>query len=402
MRKPNMTRTWPAGPPLRLAALAIVTAMTTAGAAMAQSGKSDWPQFRHDTRHSGVNLAERMLSPTTVLDLEPAWTFTTGGLVTASPAVVKGVLYVPASDGRVYALNATTGVLIWQSVPIEAGYPSPAVVGGRVYVGTGVDFCRLYALDAATGAVLWSTPEIGGGITSPAVAGGRVYVGAGKSLYALDAVTGAFVWTAPIDTIFSSPAVAAGKVYVGAGPKVYALDAATGGVVWIANAGSPSAGVWSSPAVVAGRLYVGSNDFGAPNTYAFDAETGQLEWVAENPFAITLSSPAVANGLVYIASTDSLLTAHDAETGATVWQKELSTYNSSPTVANGVLYAGGVLGLHVLDAATGTILKTFDVGFAHYSSPVVVNGMVYVGSFNHNVYAFGLGTRPEETAAVKD
>jgi eukaryotic-like serine/threonine-protein kinase len=377
--------------PSRRAAFVIATMMSSAGAATAQqTGAHDWPQFRHDTRHSGVNLAETRLSPATVLDLESAWTFTTGGLVTASPAVVRGVLYVPASDGRVYALNAKTGALIWQSIPIEAGYPSPAVVGGRVFVGTGVDVCRLYALDAATGAVLWSTPNIGGGITSPAVAAGRVYVGAGTSLYALDVATGAPVWTAPIDGDFSSPAVAAGKVYIGGGNKVYAVDAATGATVWIANAGSSSAGVWSSPAVVGGRVYVGVNDFGAPNTYAIDAETGQVEWVEYNPYAITLSSPAVADGRVYIASTNSVFTAHDAGTGAVVWSKQISTYNSSPTVANGVVYAGGVLGLHIIDGATGTILKTFDVGFAHYSSPVVVNGMVYVGSFNHNLYAFGL------------
>jgi outer membrane protein assembly factor BamB len=393
MRNPNgAAGAWRREPAVRIAALVIATATTTAVAATAQqTNVHDWPQFRRDTRHSGVNLAETRLSPATVLDLEHAWTFTAGGLVTASPAVVQGVLYVPASDGRVYALNAKTGALIWQSVPIEAGYPSPAVVGGRVFVGTGVDVCRLYALDAATGAVLWSTPDIGGGITSPAVAAGRVYVGAGTSLYALDVATGAPVWTAPIDGQFSSPAVAAGKVYIGAGNKMYAVDAATGATLWIANAGSPAAGVWSSPAVVGGRLYVGSNDFGAPNTYAFDAETGQFEWVAYNPYAITLSSPAVADGLVFIASTDSVFTAHDAGTGAVVWSKEISAYNSSPTVANGVIYAGGVLGLHVIDAATGNILKTFgDVGFPHYSSPVVVNGMVYVGSFDHNLYAFGL------------
>ena len=89
-----------------------------------------------------MNPAETTLSPATVLDLEQVWTFTAGGLVTASPAVVNGVLYVPASDGRVYALNAKTGALVWQSAAIEAGYPSPAVVDGRVYVATGVDFCR--------------------------------------------------------------------------------------------------------------------------------------------------------------------------------------------------------------------------------------------------------------------
>ena len=386
-----MTRAWQAGPAVRLVALVIAAATMTAASATAQLSGSGWPQFRQNTTHTGENLAETKLSPTTVLDLEEAWTFTTGGLVTASPAVVGGVLYVPSGDGRVYALNARTGAFIWQSAAIEAGYPSPAVVLGRVFVATGVDFCRLYALSAATGAVLWSTPVLGGGMTSPAVSRGRVYVGAGGNLYALDAATGASVWTAPLPGMqFSSPAVADGRIYVGAGPKLYALNADTGAVIWAANAGSPSAAVWSSPAVVGGRVYVGSNDFGAPNTYAFDANTGQQQWVAYNPFMVTLSSPAVANGLVYIGSNDSVFTAHDANTGAIVWRRNIQSYNSSPAVANGVVYAGGGLGLFVLDAATGATLKTFDVGFAYYSSPVVVNGMLYVGSFNNKLYAFGL------------
>jgi outer membrane protein assembly factor BamB len=392
MRKPNgMAHAWGTGPVIRLAALVIMTVTSTAVAARAQQASANgWPQFRHDVSHRGVNPVEKTLSPDTVPDLKEIWTFTTPGLVTASPAVVNGVLYVPSSDGRVYALNARTGALIWQSVAIEAGYPSLAVVSGRIYVGTGVDVCRLYALDAATGAVLWNTPDIGGGITSPAVAGGRVYVGAGESLYALDAVTGAPVWTAPIDTLFSSPAVSGGRVYVGAGPDVYAVDAASGQILWVSRVASPSAGVWASPAVVQGRLFVASNDAFTPNTYALDAETGQLLWEAYNPIEVTLSSPAVSGGLVYIGSNDSVFTAHDADTGAIVWRKEIQSYNSSPAVANGVVYAGGGLGLFMLDAATGAILNSFDVGFAYYSSPVVVNGMVYVGSFNGKVYAFGL------------
>jgi outer membrane protein assembly factor BamB len=112
--------------------------------------------------------------------------------------------------------------------------------------------------------------------------------------------------------------------------------------------------------------------------------------VAYNPFMVTLSSPAVGDGRVYIGSNDSVFTAHDADTGAIVWSREIQSYNSSPAVVNGVVYAGGGLGLYMLDAATGTTLKTFDVGFAYYSSPVVVNGMVYVGSFDNKVYAFGL------------
>ena len=37
------------------------------------------------------------------------WTATTGGAVDSSPAVANGVVYVGSDDDKVYALNATTG-----------------------------------------------------------------------------------------------------------------------------------------------------------------------------------------------------------------------------------------------------------------------------------------------------
>ena len=137
-------------------------------------------------------------------------------------------------------------------------------------------------------------------------------------------------------------------------------------------------------------MFIGSNDFLTPNTYALDAQTGAIEWVAYNPLAVILSSPAVANGVVYIGSNDSVFTALDADNGSILWRTPISASNSSPAVANGVVYAGGGFGLYVLDASSGSILKSFGFGGAHYSSPVVVNGMVYVGSFDGKLYAFGL------------
>lgn len=385
-----MRPTRPAIPSLLVAGTVTLVCATTSTIAMAQATASAWPQFRHDTQHTGVNPLETTLSVETVPRLEEIWSVQTDGLVTASPAVLHGVVYVPSGDGRVYALNAETGALLWRSANIEAGYPSPAVVGGRVYVGTGVDFCRLYALDAGTGAVLWRTPVIGGGMTSPAVAGGRVFVGSGESLYALDAATGSLLWAAPTDTLFSSPAVVHGRVFVGGGPNTYALDAATGKIIWKTLTGSFGSGIWTSPAVVDGRVFVGSNDAFTPNTYALDAETGAILWVEYNPIEVVLSSPAVANGVVFIASNDSAFTAHDADDGSILWRASISAANSSPAVANGVVYASGTLGLSVLDAETGSLLKNINIGFAHYSSPTVVNGMVYVGSFNGKLYALGL------------
>jgi outer membrane protein assembly factor BamB len=74
----------------------------------------------------------------------------------------------------VYALNASTGVLLWSyatGAPVES---SPAVANGVVYVGSG-DY-NLYALNASTGVLLWNYAN-GPGQSSPAVANGMVYVG---------------------------------------------------------------------------------------------------------------------------------------------------------------------------------------------------------------------------------
>ena len=68
--------------------------------------------------------------------------------MTSSPAVVGGVIFVGSLDGKVYALNAATGALIWSYTTGDWVASSPAVVGGVVYVGSGDG--KVYALNAAT------------------------------------------------------------------------------------------------------------------------------------------------------------------------------------------------------------------------------------------------------------
>jgi outer membrane protein assembly factor BamB len=61
--------------------------------------------------------------------------------------------------------------------------------------------------------------------------------------------------------------------------------------------------VTSSPAVANGVVYVGSDD---GDFYAFDAKTGAALWSAATGGAVE-SSPAVANGVVYVGSDDASL-----------------------------------------------------------------------------------------------
>ncbi|MDE2350991.1 MAG: PQQ-dependent dehydrogenase, methanol/ethanol family [Alphaproteobacteria bacterium] len=130
----------------------------------------------------------------TVSRLGFAWDFHTDtqrGLE-ATPIVVDGIMYTSGVAGRVYALNAATGALLWQFVP-DVDYQvtrgtccdevnrGVAVWQGRVYVAAldGI----LYALDAGSGKVLWKADTIvdhGRGYSStgaPEVAGNVVVIG---------------------------------------------------------------------------------------------------------------------------------------------------------------------------------------------------------------------------------
>ena len=77
------------------------------------------------------------------------WSYTTGGPVSSSPAVVNGVVYIGSSDGNIYALNATTGEKLWSYTTGGFVYSSPTVANGIVYVGS--DDHNVYALNANTG-----------------------------------------------------------------------------------------------------------------------------------------------------------------------------------------------------------------------------------------------------------
>jgi eukaryotic-like serine/threonine-protein kinase len=92
------------------------------------------------------------------------WTATTNDWVQTSPAVADGVVYIGNNSGNVYAYNAETGGLIWESAvaPGFAFGSSPTVANGVLYIASALDASathfdgKLYALNAATGQVLFS------------------------------------------------------------------------------------------------------------------------------------------------------------------------------------------------------------------------------------------------------
>lgn len=350
--------------------------------------RTDWGEFRFDDSHSGYNPYENVLKPGNVSRLELDWTRGMG-FIEASPTVVGGIVYQGSGDNKLYALDATTGTLVWTFQTSSDVQSSAAVEAGVVYVGGSSDWPHgnVYAIDASTGALLWTYQSPKSIESSVVVADGIVYAGSHDGhVYALDASTGTLVWSYRTgDEVFSTPAVAGGVVYLGSTDHhVYAFDAALGTLLWTFEAGSS---IYSSPAVAGGMVYIGSSD---AKLYALNATTGALVWsYPTNQFVY--SSPAVADGVVYVGSGDHNVYALDAATGAPRWSFTTDNYvYSSPALANGVVYVGSFGGIaYALDAATGEELWSVQLG-GNLRSPAVVNGMLYVGSFEHRLYAFHL------------
>lgn len=154
--------------------------------------------------------------------------------------------------------------------------------------------------------------------------------------------------------------VARTGVYQGGAPATLA------GIKWSFNTGGPIVG---SPAVADGVVYIASL---STFLYAIDQQTGEEKWKFQSSMPIA-SSPAVADGLVYFVSSRGSLAAIDAVTGQPRW-----------------VFAGEyerkfeAKGLHGYPNTEQTIPDAWDV---FTSSPTVANGKVYFGAGDGNLYA---------------
>lgn len=342
------------------------TAATPLLVIMATAFASEPAMFRADARHSGDYQDSGVSRLHGV-----KWRFRAGGPIISSPAVTGGTVYFGSGDHNVYALDQRSGALRWKFATQGRVSSSPAVVDGRLFI-TSYDG-NLYALDAATGRLAWKF----------ATQGERRF----SALHLHGAQPPAELMPDPFDVFLSSPVVSAGTVYFGSGDgNVYALAAGSGELRWKFHTGDV---VHATPAVADGLVYVGSWD---SYFYALDARSGQQRWrfkTGEDPDIHNQvgiqSSAAIANGVVCFGCRDSNLYALDAATGAKRWA--FSTHGSwvvsSPAVRDGVVYfaTSDTATVHAVNAGSGAPL--YAVAFPRwpfFSSPALAGGFLYIGS----------------------
>lgn len=343
-------------------------------------------------------------------DLRPpfrnAWMTRIGDLIEFPAVVEGGRVYVTHLRGKMLAMDAGTGEVLWERTYPKCAASSPTIVDQVLYQTFIPTPCNygprdvpglLVAVSARTGKELWRFTGAGPSESSVLSVNGLLYFGSwdGK-VYALDPRTQKVRWaTQTDDEVHSSAAYSAGRIVVGTnGGSVYALDARTGAEEWRGRSYSrfPHGHeyFYATPAIAYGRVFAANSDGWV---YAYGARTGNLIW-AQQAGTYVYTAPAVWNGTVYVGSYDGKVSAFDAGTGRLRWEYEApGALHGAPTVLGGLVYfsvcsfcgsravrqvKNGPPSTFALDARTGKLVWRFGAGLY---SPIVADGrQVYLMS----------------------
>lgn len=374
-----MKSLWPALP------LVLGCALACAGAAA--PGGAAWPMFRGEPTLRGV--AAGALPD----DLVLRWSFTTTGPTRSSAAIVGGRVYFGSGDGFVYALDLASGKERWKFKTEDLIEATPLVIDGTVYIGSSDTF--FYALEAETGALCWKVQtgdKILGGANWLRGSDGalRIVVGSydGK-LYCLEPATGKVLWTYETSNyINGAPAVAQGRVIFGGCDAILHAVDADGRKQAETEAGAYIAG---SVAAFGDCAYFGHY---GDEVLSIDFVAGKVLWKFKERDFPYFSSPAVTEKFVVIGGRDKRLHCLERDTGKKVWEfATRAKVDSSPVIVGDRIVVGSDDGrLYVVALATGRELWSYEIGKGLTASPAVADGMVVIGSEDGAVYAFGRKT----------
>jgi outer membrane protein assembly factor BamB len=375
----------------------------------------DWPEYGFDATGARDNTAETILSPSSVpAGFCLAWTsnLPAGSIPTPYPIVLGGNLYVMDGFQQVLAFNSLTGTDAGQSWPALTGNGAVSLAGanGVVYIA-GQDR-RAYAFNATSGVESGEhlyNASFGGSAIS--LLNGVVYAGFDDDTFdAINVTSGAIVWKVSMGGgIETVPVVLNGVAYAAAGDnRIYAVNISTKQMLWntIIRGGifvSAQPGV-NTPGLIALPANNGAPSLiyilcGDGKVRAYNAVTGALYWTQSTP---TLSASggglAADSSHIYVGATDSAgngcLLALNAATGNEAWCSSTGAQGTAttPAVANGVVYVGvpgNSTEEYVLAATDGTALLAQPISVPTSSNgQIVVNGMLYI--IGQNLYAYAL------------
>ena len=358
---------------------------------------ADWPMWRRTLDGWGYSPLEQ-INRANVGALRMVWSRgLTEGAQQGTPLVYDGVMYMPNPRDVIQAIDAVTGDLIWEHrrdrpddleefVPISSANRNIAIYGDTIIDTSSDD--HVFALDAATGRLVWETQILdyrenpAHQTSGPIIAGGKVVSGRGCMprggpeacvITAHDATTGAELWRRGL---IPAPGEPGDETW---GDVPYERRAHVGS--WMVPSYDPDLDlvyVGTSVTSPAPKFMLGGVDKAHlyhNSTLALDADTGEIVWyyqhlndhwdldhpferllvdtaVAPDPAEVSWINPRIRPGerrrvVTGIPGKTGVVYTLDRATGEFLW--------ATPTISQNVISS--------IDGATGDVAENTELVF---------------------------------------
>ena len=311
-----------------------------------------------------------------------------------SPIVDYDRIFVGAASGYIYCLNRKDGHKVWFTKLDGGVYGDPVVSGAYVYIGDRKG--NVYSINKLDGKTFWET-NIGGEISSkPIVTDDKVYfVTALGQLVALNKESGARLWHTIKDTILpsmtikgsSDPVLYNGYIYVGlADGSLVKFSSADGNKIWekqLSNKRANFVDADASPVIADDVIYISSVD---GKTFALKVSDGGEIWRIEKGGA---NDVAVEGDRIYL-SVGGVVTCASRQTGITIWETSTGDVEiSTPAVKDNVVAVASTDSrLYSIDKTTGELKYKRYIRKGSFGDPIIVDDMLYVLSNTSRLFAF--------------
>lgn len=264
--------------------------------------------------------------PVSNAQVQPSiWRYNTG--VVRTPTISNDTMFVVV-DNKLQAVNANTGVNIWQGPANFNFITTVTYAAGKLYACASTG--ELVCMNSSNGQVLWTFRSVNSYIylnSVPVYDNNKVFVAVTNfsyaEMHAVDAVTGQKIWTYGLrHSTTDRPLATKGVVVFSGDGMATALDQNTGNVKWTKNL--ESNGSQFNPIPVDDKVLVHAT--GA--LFALNLQTGNQDWIHYN--FTTLKHCVTGNGMIYfckdsstyIPATDrSYIKCISAKDGHEIWRQ---------------------------------------------------------------------------------
>jgi outer membrane protein assembly factor BamB len=355
-----------------------------------------WPLYGYSKDRRRFLDAPSSLRP----PFRRVWKRKIGVLLEFPPVLAGPRLFVLDDSATLTVVSKESGHVVWKRHLGHLAASSPAYAGGRLFVtilerNSGQPG-RVVALRARDGKVLWTRDMPSRTETSPLVDNGYVYVGSENgTVYQLRQRDGKVGWTYHASgPVKGGLALDNGTLYFGDySGHVYALRENSGRERWKvgtsgARFGFGSGRFYATASVAWGRVYLGNTD---GNVYSFAADSGKLAWRTRTGGYVYSSAVAAhvhgAPPMIYVGSYDGSFYGMDARSGRIMWSHHDGGHISGgASVVGDIVYFANIRTKRTtgLNARTGR--QVLDFGDGAYN-PVISDTRTIFLVGNKTLYA---------------